>query len=73
MFLFFHYDLYGQALAKIERGHGRDLIDVQAMLRLGLVDRAELLRLFEAIDNELVRYPAVDPATLRAQIGAALG
>ena len=69
---FFHYDLYGQALAKIERGHDRDLFDVQAMLGLGLVERAELLRLFEAIGLELVRYPAVDPATLRAQIEAAL-
>ena len=35
---FRHYDLYAQALAKVERGHARDLADVEAMLERGLVD-----------------------------------
>jgi hypothetical protein len=30
---FYHYDPYSQALAKLERGHSRDLTDVEAMLR----------------------------------------
>jgi hypothetical protein len=30
---FFHYDPYGQALAKIERGHAQDLADVREMFR----------------------------------------
>ena len=46
---FFHYDLYGQALAKIERGHSQDVGDVRAMLAAGLVEDAELRRLFAAI------------------------
>src|SRR5438046_1868684 len=34
---FYHYDFYAQALAKIERGHGIDLRDVDRMLTSGLV------------------------------------
>jgi hypothetical protein len=33
----FHYDLYAQALAKLERGHAQDLDDVREMTRRGLV------------------------------------
>jgi hypothetical protein len=62
---FFHYDLYAQALAKIERGHALDLSDVQAMFRLGLIESGQLRKLFEAIVPQLYRYPAVDPATFR--------
>ena len=29
---FFHYDFYAQALAKIERGHNTDLLDVRQMI-----------------------------------------
>ena len=35
----YHYDLYAQALAKIERGHRRDLDDVAAMLTRDLITR----------------------------------
>jgi len=35
---FYHYDFYAQALAKIERGHTQDLVDVQEMIRRHLVD-----------------------------------
>ena len=58
---FYHYDPYSQALAKIERGHSQDLLDVQAMLREGLVDPEKLQLLFQAIENQLYRYPAIDP------------
>ena len=34
---FFHYDFYGQALAKIERDHPRDREDVASMFRGGLI------------------------------------
>lgn len=42
---FFHYDLYAQALAKIERGHSLDVSDVQVMFRRGLIEPAQLLTL----------------------------
>jgi hypothetical protein len=32
---FYHYDFYAQALAKIERGERKDLIDVGEMVALG--------------------------------------
>jgi hypothetical protein len=65
---FFHYDLYAQALAKIERGHAQDGPDVAEMLHRGLVERGELLRLFEAIEPLLYRYPALDPAAFRRAV-----
>jgi hypothetical protein len=57
---FFHYDPYAQALAKIERGHARDLDDVRALIERGLVAPNELLRLFDAIEPDLVRYPHLE-------------
>ena len=57
---FLHYDFYGQALAKIERGHMQDLADVSAMCRLDLIEPALLLRMFDAIVPGLERYPALD-------------
>ncbi|MCX6126255.1 MAG: hypothetical protein NTV34_16100 [Proteobacteria bacterium] len=38
----YHYDFYSQALAKIDRGHERDLLDVENMVRLGLIDRQKV-------------------------------
>ena len=40
---FHHFDLYAQALAKIERGHTQDMRDVREMFDRGLVDRGALL------------------------------
>lgn len=57
---FYHYDLYSQALSKIERGHVQDMQDVESMLKEGLVDRQNLLALYEAIKPQLYRYPAID-------------
>lgn len=65
---FYHYDLYAQALSKLERGHAKDRGDVNAMARLGLIESAELLRLFEEIEPELYRYPAVDPTSFRSTV-----
>lgn len=65
---FYHYDFYAQCLAKIERGHRKDLADVDMMLAEGLVDRARLLELFTAIEPELYRYPAIDPPSFRRAV-----
>lgn len=65
---FYHYDLYSQVLAKIERGHERDRTDVQAMLDRGLVTRELLWKLFLDIEAQLIRYPAVEPASFRAAV-----
>lgn len=62
---FFHYDFYAQALAKLQRGHDRDRLDLAALLRLGLIEKTILRRLFSAIEPELIRYPAIDPAEFR--------
>ena len=60
--MFRHFDLYAQALSKIERGHAQDEGDVREMFDRGLVDRVKLLEYFSAIEPRLYRYPAIDPA-----------
>jgi len=65
---FHHYDFYSQALAKIERGHARDVDDVMAMLDLGLIEREKTLEFFDQIEAKLFRYPAIDPASFRAEV-----
>ena len=62
---FHHFDPISQALSKAERGHDQDLRDVQEMITAGLVNPAEALVQFEAIEPELYRFPAVDPASFR--------
>jgi len=66
---FFHYDLYAQALSKVERGHAQDLTDVQAMLTRELIDAGTARELFARIEPDLYRYPAVNPATFRGEVG----
>jgi hypothetical protein len=65
---FRHFDLYSQALAKLERGHTQDLEDVRAMLECGLVEAVQLRACFVEIEPELYRFPAVDPADFRASV-----
>jgi hypothetical protein len=65
---FFHYDPYAQALAKIERGHARDLLDLQAFADSKLVDPDKLRSLFAEISGKLIRFPAVDAVTLTAKV-----
>jgi hypothetical protein len=67
-----HMDMYAQALAKIERDHALDRSDVLSMLRSGIVAPDELRRLFDAIEPQLYRYPAVNPGSFRAQLERAL-
>ncbi|HVL54260.1 MAG TPA: DUF6036 family nucleotidyltransferase [Vitreimonas sp.] len=63
-----HFDPYSQALAKIERGHDRDVADVEAMLARGLVEPRRLRELFASIEPELYRFPAIDPAAFRRRL-----
>ena len=65
---FYNYDPYSQLLSKIERSHQRDLTDVDAMLRLGLVEPGRARELFEVIEPLLYRYPAIDPASFRRAV-----
>ena len=66
--MFLHYDFYSQALSKLERGHEKDLLDVSEMARSGLIEPAELGRLFAKIEARLYRYPAIDPETFRRAV-----
>jgi len=66
-----HFDLTAQAVAKLERGHARDVVDVGAMLARGLVSPAGLLSFLDTIEPELYRFPAIDPPTLRRAVEAA--
>jgi hypothetical protein len=65
---FYHFDPYSQALAKIERAHAQDISDVQAMFRENMIDAQKLADLFHQIENQLYRYPAIDPATFSKSV-----
>lgn len=67
-----HFDLYSQALSKIERGFDQDLADVHSMLAGRLVEPARLRALHDEIEPYLYRYPAIDPATFRRRLDALL-
>lgn len=67
---FRHYDFTAQALAKIERGHARDVADVEAMRDRGLISAPEVRRQFALIEPELYRFPAIDPSSFRNAVDA---
>jgi hypothetical protein len=67
---FRHFDPLSQALAKLERDHPRDRVDVEALLGAGLVERASLLEAFDEIEPELYRFPAIDPRSFRDRVEA---
>lgn len=62
---FLHYDFYAQALAKLERRHEIDLIDIKNFIREGLVECVKLRELFSLIEPNLHRYPAINPDSFR--------
>jgi len=70
---FHHFDLYAQALAKVERGHAQDVADVRDMVARRLVEPATIRRYFAEIEPQLYRYPAVDPASFRRAVTEAFG
>jgi hypothetical protein len=61
----FDFDLYSQAMSKLERGFELDLRDVAEMVDSGQVEPPRLLELFEGIEGELFKFPTVDPVRLR--------
>jgi hypothetical protein len=68
----FDFDLYSQAMSKLERGFQLDLEDVRNMVEGEKLDPKKLLGLFEAIEPELYRFPAVNPNALRSSVEALL-
>jgi hypothetical protein len=64
----YHYDPYAQALAKIERGHAKDLTDVDELINRKMVDPARLRELHVSIESRLHRYPAIDPPSFRRRL-----
>ena len=65
---FHHFDPVAQALSKAERGHDQDVRDVEEMIAASLVNPAEALIQFKAIEPELFRFPAIDPASFRKAV-----
>jgi hypothetical protein len=65
---FYHYDFYAQVLAKIERRHDKDLIDVKEFIVSGLVQPRRLLELFSSVEDQIHRYPDLDARTFRASV-----
>lgn len=68
---FRHFDFVAQALAKIERGHTRDLHDVDAMVAHGLIIAADVRAQFARVEPELYRFPSIDPPSFRRALDAA--
>ena len=64
----FDFDPYSQALSKLERRFELDLDDVRSMVRSGQVNPERLRELFEGIEPELYRFPAIDPPSLRKAV-----
>jgi hypothetical protein len=54
--------------AELNADRVRALADVHAMTRRGLVEPAELRRLFTTIEPGLLRYPAVDADVFRSKL-----
>jgi hypothetical protein len=69
---FHNFDLYAQALAKLERRHDRDWSDVREMLKRGLIRRELVVEYFAQIEPELYRFPAIDPRTFRRAVEEAM-
>lgn len=65
---FRHFDPVAQALAKIERGHERDISDVHDLIAAGLATPASIRAELDRIEPDLYRFPAIDPPSLRAAV-----
>jgi hypothetical protein len=55
-------------MSKIERDHTLDRADVRHMIEAGLVDRGRLTALFETIEPQLYRFPAIDPVRFAERV-----
>lgn len=69
---FHHFEFVAQALAKVERGHAADLLDVREMLQRGLVSPDALRAAFEAIEPQMYRHPALDRTAFAEALDAFL-
>lgn len=69
----FDFDPYSQALSKLQRGFELDMADVRSMVGAGQVEPGKLLALYEEIEAELFRFPAVDPPSLRNAVESLAG
>jgi hypothetical protein len=65
---FHHFDLYAQALAKVERGHRYDLEDVRQMIERRLIEPRHAIEYFARMEPELYRFPAIDPPSFRRAV-----
>jgi len=70
---FHHFDPVAQALSKAERGHEQDRRDVMQLIESGLVDPGEARAQFDAVEPELYRFPAIDPAAFRRSVEELFG
>ncbi len=55
-------------MAKLQRRHDRDLHDVRSMLRAKLILSDRLREMFAFIQPQLIRYPAIDPASFETAV-----
>jgi hypothetical protein len=60
-----HFDLYAQALSKIERGMPQDVEDVRAMLERKLIEPEQLKEYFLDVLPSIYRYPALEEKKFR--------
>lgn len=65
---FYHFDLYSQTLAKLERGHSQDLFDVNQYVQKNLIEPATLKKMFDQVQHQLIRYPAINPEDFERKI-----
>jgi hypothetical protein len=70
--VFLHYDFYAQALSKIERNHAQDCNDVREMFERQLIEPVRLLALFEQIEDQIYRYPALSARSFRQSVEAVI-
>jgi hypothetical protein len=59
-------ELVEKGLTDLERGE-------ESMVGRGLVDPADAIAQFEAIEPQLYRHPAIDPASFRATVEELFG
>ena len=65
---FRHYDFYAQALSKIERGYQQDMVDAEALARLGVIEVNRLSEYSNSLRSEMVRYPAIDVEAFESKV-----
>lgn len=65
---YFHFDYYAQALAKIERGNDRDLLDVRKMVNTDLIDPQVLGGIFDRSKPDLIKYPAIHAESYKRSV-----